>query len=244
MNKLSKWCYNTKTNKTPNSATVEEWSAINKEQRKKPLCWFLTRTVPTWYRVKLMRLSDFKYWFKYRLQNEHKYHIVRTGLSPDYYEIDKRMLHANFNLLKDFVEDELSSMARWNYEGENLSDLEIAMKHLDWECSLTYKDQTVPDGLKETDYTPQALAAQEQRALYIWWTTERPNRKDPMDSITDKITIDRNASIMEIMAERTDEDKEASRKEYLEIERIEEAYRNEDTAMLVRLINIRASLWS
>ena len=53
--------------------------------------------------------DNVKYWIKYRTTD--KYHVVKTGLKPGYYECDTRILHVNFNMLKDFVEVE----SAWTY---------------------------------------------------------------------------------------------------------------------------------
>ena len=53
-------------------------------------------------------LSDIERFIAYRTYD--KYHIVNTGLEPSYYDISERLLHANFSLLKDFVECELAGL--------------------------------------------------------------------------------------------------------------------------------------
>ena len=37
---------------------------------------------------------------------EHKYQLIDTGLKPGYSDIDTRMFHGIFNLMKDFCENE------------------------------------------------------------------------------------------------------------------------------------------
>jgi hypothetical protein len=87
-----------------------------------------TKQIKTWFRrfvksqKRQLKYGGVKYWIKsllfdnyigYKLKNiiwfikyrtTHKYHIVKTGLKPNYYDMDTRMLHVNFNLLKEFVE--------------------------------------------------------------------------------------------------------------------------------------------
>lgn len=63
----------------------------------------------------LWAFKNIKWWVIYRTTE--RYHIVKTGLKPDYYETDKRMLHACFNLLKEFVEVELAHLQFLNMHG-------------------------------------------------------------------------------------------------------------------------------
>lgn len=54
--------------------------------------------------------------FKYRFISKHKYHIVRTGLKPGYYDPDTLMLYSWMKLLTDFV-DETKDTIEWSVEG-------------------------------------------------------------------------------------------------------------------------------
>lgn len=61
------------------------------------------------------------------------------------------------------------------------------------------------------------------KELYEWWTKTRPNRLDPMDSITE----------------------ETHGQYYFRlIDEIEQDYNKEDTEKLIELIKIRGSLWT
>ena len=53
--------------------------------------------------------SDISYWFKYRFIKSHQYHIVRTKLTPGYYDVDEIMFQSCFTLLGRFVEEELGT---------------------------------------------------------------------------------------------------------------------------------------
>jgi len=229
----------------PKAATAEEWVCWTNKAKDNKFCYFLTETVPMWYRVKLMRLRDIKYWFLYRYSKEHMYHLVDTGLEYGYYDIDRRMIHANFNMLKEYVEIELAGMQKWTMDNEgtikkkggldDMSPRALGLQHLKWESELTGND------------TAQAAKATEVRNIYLWWVDVRPNRPDP-DAIgwdEAKVIGDlKNKSVMEIFADRTDEEKEASLKRYKEQEKVSKQYYDEDTDMLCRLIKIRNGLWT
>jgi hypothetical protein len=50
------------------------------------------------------QLEDFIWAIHYRTYE--KYHVVKTDLKPGYYDIDTRLVHANFSLLCEYVEKE------------------------------------------------------------------------------------------------------------------------------------------
>jgi hypothetical protein len=56
------------------------------------------------YRYLVNRVKDTYYWVRHRTVD--KYHVVRTGLEPGYYDKDTQMIHACFNLLVEFVDRE------------------------------------------------------------------------------------------------------------------------------------------
>jgi len=239
---LTKWCYPD----WPESASMEEWSAVHKEARKKKFRYWVSQTMPSYFAVKKMQLDDIRYWFKYRLQKRHKYHLVDTKLKPSYYETDKRMIYAMFSLLVDHVEIE---KAQYHYlsleKGAVKPSQPIAgLKHLDWEITLTHGEYPHPE--LEGKPTPQAIGAQEIKDLYMWWTVTHANRMDPMDDslFDDESFAKEEGTIWEMMSERTQEQRDDARNAYLKREAIAEAYDAEDEKMAIRLIRIRKSLWT
>ena len=100
--------------------------------------------------------KDLKWWFLHR--TTHRYHVVSTGLSPGYYDTDHLMLHACFNLLKDFVEKELNGVKSLEYWA-GVSDWKKAGFH------------------SKKELTRLQQKYKECKDLYLWWTTIRSNRK-------------------------------------------------------------------
>ena len=91
----------------PKCGTSKEWKQWEEQSKKShPVKYFLSETFPIFFGRIKNRISDGIYWVKYRTMPRHKYHLVKTGLSPGYYDKDALILHACFNLLKDFVEVE------------------------------------------------------------------------------------------------------------------------------------------
>jgi len=244
---LFKWISTKLLGETPNFASMEEWRDIDIREKSMPMRYFILRTVPCWISVKHMQLNDFRYWFKYRLQNKHKYHLVNTGLTPNYYEIDKRMLHANFNLLKNFVEDELANLQYWNRDKNDpnwIFDNKLAgLEHLDWQISLIHDESAgiAKDHKLYGKATPQAINATETKKLYLWWVNDRPNRKDPWGSI--ELDHKPSKSMYDAFT-GTDEEKAARIVRGKKRMAMEEKYNSEDDEMLIRLIRVRQDLWS
>ena len=161
-----------------------------------------------------------------------KTHYAPTRLTPgQYYEVDTRLLHSAFELLVDFIEVEKAWMhvvfdsdgTEWDKYGyprwyryrllrwtRKFRSPEAGLAHLAWEATLD-----APDTPEESLCVSQAQAAREQRALYMWWKHERPNRADPYKDLP-----------------------------YEQILEIEEKYAQEDEEMFIRLIKIRRSLWT
>ncbi len=64
-----------------------------------------------------MRIARVNDWIRYRTYN--RYHVVKTGMEPGYVDVTERMLHVNFNMLKDFVEIEKAHMWKWSENSFN-----------------------------------------------------------------------------------------------------------------------------
>lgn len=155
---------------TPVSASLDDWDRIDLEERKYPVRYIIARVVPRWVARQHSRLMKGVFWFTYRLVPKHKYHLIRTGLKPGYYEIDTRMLYGCFSLLREYVESEIAS--RWTEDG--LTGAAAGLSQLAWESELTY-DEFESHGNPELIGlpTPQAEAAREIIELYNWWVNVR-----------------------------------------------------------------------
>ena len=225
--------------KTPKSGTIEEWAEFHKNARKKKLCYWIFETMPTYFRVKKMQLDDVIYWFKYRLQSKHKYHLIDTKLKPSYYENDKIMLHGMFAVLVNYVEIELAHMNHCFNDGKNTkTNKQNGLEQLDWQINLVNEDETSKH---------QSESAQQIKDLYVWWTDTRPNRDDALDlSGYNNIEqdYDHSVSVMEMMANRDDKLKNEINTAFNKAEIIDAEYEDQDTEMLIKLIKIRKTLWT
>lgn len=151
----------------PYSLPWEEWEEWDKKSKKEhPIAFFLLITLPAFFGSKYTKLTNLVWWFKHRLIPKHKYHLIDTGLSPEYYDIDIRMLHGCFSLLLKYVEEELPHASTVNKK--NKSKREVALDALQQYIELS----------KEEDYDDHVKHYEEIRDLYLWWTDEYLKRDD------------------------------------------------------------------
>jgi hypothetical protein len=210
--------------KKPHVLEWGEWEKWKEEQKKKrPFRFWLSDTF-------LSRLQNIIYYpydiystIRIYIRNRYfdKLHYLKTGLKPgEYYDLDERMLHGLFNELVIFVETELAHLSRWDqsktYDFKNGRCVQAGLDHLEWASKLIYNEEY---GVNKDDaiygqITPQAKSAIEIKELYNWWKNIRPNRAEPYDDKDFKVAI-----------------------------KLEDHYEDEDTEMLIKLMNIRKSLW-
>ena len=213
----------------PGSMSYHSWTSFREEFKEKaPVRYWFRHTLRSLVRRKIVvKYNNMKYWVRYRTYD--KYHIVKTGLKPSYYEKDYILLHSNFNLLKEYVEVDLS-WKEYTCSSEHLKDANWKRKHipfynlfttyrrpdlgiqrLEWEATLD--DPSLP--LHERSPN-QAVAAREILELYRWWVNDYPG----YDST--------------IFSQKTSKLSSAVRQQYLHIE----------TDMLVRLMKVRKHMWT
>jgi hypothetical protein len=233
--------------------SADEWAEWDDNFRKKaPIRHWLTHRLPylTWYPVK-WKYDVARDWVRYRRK---KYHIIDTGLTPGYYDKDTLLLHANFSLLKNFVEIEKASMHRWSHastEKETLLgfipkrkkiDPLNGIKYLEWETTLDVPDE---DGNSNPE---QAAHAREILELYTWWVFDRPNRVELESPEAPADDVEHTRSFMYRMStayrEKYPEYHAAFSQWCVAHSKQEEDWAEEDTEMLIRLIKVRKSLWT
>ena len=69
--------------------------------------------MPQWLRNVSRKLDDALWWFRHRLDPRRRFHVVPTGLRPGYLDPDIRILHASFELFRQWYEY-MSSMICWD----------------------------------------------------------------------------------------------------------------------------------
>lgn len=166
-------------------------------------------------------------------------HLLDTKLPKGkWHELDTRLLHGAFELLVDFVEVDKAYaykiMNNYMHRNTHERSSELGVKYLEWEMSSQNDNATTDPS------TNQSVAATEQYELYKWWTVTRPNRPNPYDLSGWNEYEQNNLNKLDYFASITPEEKVLLNK----AEQIDTAYYNEDTEMLVRLMNIRSTLWT
>jgi len=201
-------------------------------------------------------LNNTYWWVRHRTTD--RYHTVRCdGLAPGYYEIEDRLLHSMFGLLREFVEHELPAQHRIRKQSRR-PDRTSGIEHLDWEISLV-NDHVDKDDPEFGKPTSQAIAAAEVKVLYLWWVDERPKRREPMDESGAFDAYKKlDQSGYQWCSPPTEEDphrsewakdkddllyQDWSAKAQLSHE-IEERQHAEDEEMMKRLVAVRRSMWT
>ena len=69
-------------------------------------------------------LHNLKYWIVHRFHPSHRYHIIKTGLKPGYYEWRTRLVYGTFN---DFVVRYLITKDFLQLDKEEIKDLDKVM---------------------------------------------------------------------------------------------------------------------
>jgi hypothetical protein len=241
----------------PGSMSSKGWRLFGKEFKEKaPIRhWFKHEfrhaiTLPIKWKY-----DKINYWIRYRTYD--RYHIVDTGLKPDYYDVRTLVLHANFNMLKDFVEveqawhtylwsDEYKNKASWCEKHMPFYRFfypfrrpDLGIKHLEWASTLD--DPKLPPH-ERCDH--QAVAAREISAIYDWWVNQRPARKEIEHTPYDNQGLDGILACFDDDFDRTAPDFIAHQKSMDDAGKQEEEWHDEDEQMLIRLIKVRRSLWT
>jgi hypothetical protein len=264
--KLADWIRGTPK---PLAGTTEEWNAWHKKAKIKKIRYWIAEEgldhLQDFFNWPASRINDLRFYANNRWIS--KSHALTSNLKRgQWHEFDTRLLHAVFDELINFVEIEqawmfvvFSDEERKKYKTPWYRTIlrirawrcpEAGIAYLEWATALKHNedwiDKNDPNFGKPTH---QALAAQETLALYNWWKVERPKRPDPSDAsgwsnyCEEKRKTIRDATFWNSLS-TNDDDKEYSSKILDALRKIEQEQDEEDTAMLIRLIKIRQSLWT
>ena len=239
----------------PGALTSKAWRLFRREFKEKaPVRYWIQNDLR--YSIVMpviWKIQNVRHWFAYRTYN--RFHVVKTGLPPGYYEPEVQLLHSSFNILKDFVEVELAWHSyMWSDERKSATvaekyvpfyrafkpfrSREWGLKHLEWASTL---DDPILPLHERCDH--QARDAREIRELYLWWTDHRPARKEVELPKFD----DQGLGFLGIL----DDDFDSDASDYKEFgsatqqnNELHKLWDEEDTDMLIRLMKIRKSLWT
>jgi hypothetical protein len=102
MNKI-KYILKPWENNKPHALTHTAWVEFyNQNKKKYPIRWFLFETL--YYDIKFK--LNWKIWeILHKYIPKYKHHIIKTSLSPGYYDPDIQILYAVMDTVKEFVEN-------------------------------------------------------------------------------------------------------------------------------------------
>jgi len=250
----------------PLALSWDDWTVWHEKTKKeKPFVYFLKITLTKFYHDTIETITWPYNQVRWSIRDyiTQRWHVVKTGLKPGYHEISDRMLHANFNLLVDFVEiekawmqilwnndeDEKKNFPWWSLNPTRFSSFrnpQAGLKYLEWESKIVMDKDYSKNKKDWGKPTSQAKAAMEIIKLYKWWK-DRQNRIDPHDaSGWTEICDERRKLGHDIFSDKglTENLKKREKKALEKTRKIEEKYLNEDESMLICLIKIREHLWT
>lgn len=257
----------------PYAATTDEWNAWHKAAKVKRFRYWLAEDGLDYLEDFIFwprnRINDLLHYFDNRWIT--KTHAMTSTLKRgQWYEFETRLLHSSFDELVNHVEIDQACMhvacseeekykkytTRWYRAMHRMGlwrNAEAGLEYLAWAAGLKndeYVDENDPSFGQPTQ---QALAAQETIALYRWWKEERPKRPDPMDASGWSEYCDEKQKAAEARGgdswigsdmHESEESYDKSRKFHDAYRKIEQEQEDEDTAMLIRLVKARGSLWT
>jgi len=151
--------------------TADEWmEAVRKEGReekaKHPFRYFMRRTWPRFWRC---YIHEPWYWLKCHVW--HRYNVlVMRDLPPTWVDRDVAILHANFQILKDFVEKE--DRGSEEFPGHTQRSREDLISDY-WICKEReyWTEEQIAESRKFAEQ--RADDWMEIKALYDWWEVRR-----------------------------------------------------------------------
>lgn len=240
----------------PTALTLDGWRDFKIEFRKNaPVRFFFCERLIPWICSQGRKVKNAIWWVRYRTISRH--HIINTGLTPGWHDVDHKMLYANFALLVDYVEKECAWMdvafdeekrgnalgwydnfPSWTGIHSRWRSREHGLRYLDWEASL--------DDPSLSEYESSASQARKARIvkeLYIWWKDVRPARRLPAEP--DYMADSTGLHFLDPDWKKDNPEEAKAFSEWAENTHIlEEAWAEEDTVMLMKLIKIRRGMWT
>jgi len=266
--KLADWLRGTSK---PFSGTRKEWGEWEKKAKIKCFRYWLAEEGLDHLQNTIFwpvnRIHDVRIYIKNRWL--YKSHAMTSNLKRgQWYDFDCRLLHALFDELVNFVEMELAWMQvissddgykKYNvpcyfrvFRRKEWHCPEAGVAYLKWASDLRYDEDLVgKDDSRHGQLTPQAVAARETFSLYNWWKTDRNKRLDPDEASGWIKYCDERSKVANIQkndffdsAIINNDNHDESKKILDASHQIEQEQEEEDTSMLIRLIQVRQYLWT
>lgn len=256
--------------KKPSAASFEGWDSWEKTAKSShPIRYWIADVLLDKIQDFIWFIPDqynkIRYWLNNRfVVHSHSLTAHSSSLKRGQWcDLSDRFLPCMFDELVNFVEVEKAGMQAISSE-ETIKKYNVPLTrrkwylrvltewrcpqagidYLNWEMSLVYDEDwgVMPQDERYGSLTPQAIAAKEVLDLYTWYTTVYKNRPDPYD-------ISGWSSICEDARKKGNifanvKDDEQTTNSLKSLREVEDAYKAEDTDMMIRLIKVRDSLWT
>jgi hypothetical protein len=206
------------------------------------------------------RLSDMRYYINNRwVSRTHALTAHPRDIKPGTWcDVGNRFLPCMFNELVDFVEIEQAwHHVVWNDEERKKYQTPWWrsgwLRWRTWRCpqsGIAYlrwaSELRTDDG---SEYTHQAVAAQEVLTLYHWWKDIYPHRPDVHDvsgwsAICERRREKNDGHLGLGLEDETPAERDETRRALDLSTELEEQYDQEDEEMMIRLIRVRKALWT
>lgn len=252
----------------PYALGLAEWDQWYIDLKKtNPTGYFFTETLPRAINKPITRIYDSWYGMTSYFNNRFvvKTHYLKTHLKPgQWYEFDTRLLHGIFGELVDFVEIEKAWMlVLWDEEKRKRYSTPwyrsarlfrhwrspaAGLEYLDWEMTLVHDEFLEADDPRRGTPTEQAIKATETKALYTWWTKDRPARGEAWEvtglrEFWDRMDETYGRSFL-FSKSMTDAENAEYTRLHTAVDELEAKWDDEDTEMAIRLIKLRKMLWT
>ncbi len=112
-----------------------------------------------------------------------QHNLLELSYGDHYVDQDHKILYACFDLFMDYLDEAARVHCSETYTSQGQHAAIIGF--LDWEISLGDPDKWLEDDSFVLN-TEQAYRGAIKKQLYIWWTKERPHRKDKINYETGK----------------------------------------------------------
>jgi hypothetical protein len=257
---------------TPGALTARGWREWREAaQKQHPVRYWLAEEGLDHLQRFFYYIPDKLYGLKYYVNNRWvtQTHALTAHASDiargEWRDVGNRFLPCLFNELRDFVEVEL---AWWHIAWSNREEKtkynapfwatgwwrwrtwrcpKAGLDNLEWQMELTNEEFLDDDKKHLAEPTYQAIKAKEILELYRWWTEVYPRRPDPHDAGGWSAYCEQRRQNGEDLLDFEDRTPEQSAQSQLALDRtheIEAAYEKEDEEMMIRLIQVRNSLWT
>jgi hypothetical protein len=258
----------------PHALTSQGWRTWNREAKQKyPIRYWIAEEALDWLQDfvtwPIRKIYDVKYYINNRwVTRTHALTAHTRDIRPgSWMDVGNRFLPCLFNELVDFVEIEQAwHHCIWSDEAKTKfavpwwakgwfrirtwRSAEAGLEYLGWASELRV-DENDP----ASEYTQQAIGAQEIISLYHWWVDIRPMRIDPMDAsgwtaLCEQRRLKSRAADPDhddldwLGGAETPADRARSSEVLALSHQFEEEHEAEDEEMMIRLIRIRQALWT